>query len=324
MSKRSKTVFPSGEIPHLWVHGRTEYARNSSDNVSTRDGKLFSYAAEIGRIITVNKRIGKRVALLKDQTYSVTTSKHQSRMRQALHGNDIAVFHVDNLDISAEYPNASRSNHQQNLKGYADKIIAAAKTASRARSNREWRINALIVLVVGANGYARTFGYKPRFAVPSDIDLEALKLKAQQEAKRDAAKRAKRNAEMEVQRQAAITKFNAETLPIWLNGGAVDIGWNARDYTGTDYLRVNPAESSELQSSRGAIVPIEHVRRALRLIAALPAGIEWHSNSHTIHVGDYSISHGTADGTVIVGCHQFNRAEVERIASVLASVSATA
>lgn len=324
MSKRSKTVFPSDEIPHLWVHGRTEYAKNSSDNVSTRDGKLFSYAAEIGRIITVNKRTGKRVALLKDQTYSVTTSKHQSWTRQALHGNDIAVFRVDNLDISAEYPNASRSNHQQNLKGYADKIIAAAKTASRARSNREWRINALTALVIAANEYARTFGYKPRFAVPSDTDLEALKLKAQQEAKRDAAKHAKRNAEMEVQRQAAITKFNAETLPIWLNGGAVDNSYYARDYTGTDCLRVNPAESSELQSSRGAIVPIKHVRRALRLITAIPAGTAWHSNGHTISVGHYTIDEVTEDGTVIVGCHQFSRAEVERIASVLASVPATA
>jgi hypothetical protein len=308
---RTREVYPPQEIPHLWAHQSTRYARNSTGNVSLHGEVLYSYAEPIGRMMPINKRTGARVALFRDRTWSVTTSKHQHHMRCAVPNE---TFTVPDIGAgSGGYVTAP--DHKANLKNYADKIIALAKTATRARSRRDWAINTLEAMVSEANRY------KPKFTVPSDTGLEALKIKSQQEAKRDAAKRKALADARQKRNDEQYAKFINEYLPAWLAGGeriAFPSGRvEAYPASMTDYMRL---VGEEIETSRGARVPIAHVRRALKLIAALPAGVEWHSNGHTIHVGEYSINSVSADGTVKVGCHTFSAAEVQRIAALLPQV----
>lgn len=67
---------------HLWAHQAQSHARNQSGNRSFRDTMAFSYAAEIGRVVT-NKK-GERAFYLNTTDYSVTTSKHQSEVWRAI------------------------------------------------------------------------------------------------------------------------------------------------------------------------------------------------------------------------------------------------
>jgi hypothetical protein len=90
------------------------------------------------------------------------------------------------------------------------------------------------------------------------------------------------------------------------------------DLGGFDYARIS---GNDLETTRGARVPLEHAQRALPLILRVMAsGKEWHTNGHTIHLGHYSVTSISADGVLVIGCHRFARAEVARIAKMLESV----
>lgn len=302
---RTRTVYPPAEIPHLWAHQTTCTAKNSQGNVSFNGEILFSYAEDIGRIITHK---GEKIALFRDRSWSKTTSRHQLRMRSA--ANHLRSFTVQNI---GRYTSAL-IDHKENLAHYAAKIEKAATLAVRARSNREWRIRAMEAIVSEANSYAKLFGYKPKFVALDAEALEALKIKAAKEAKREEKRTAKRNAERQAQHNARMAEILAKDLPAWMNGGP-NVPFHLGDFTGTDYMRLR---GDEVETSRGARVPLAHVRRAMQLVMAIPLGTEWHSNGHTIPVGHYTIDRVDAAGTVFVGCHKFNRAEIERVRDLLA------
>lgn len=66
------------EVTHLWANESRNSAR--SGNVSFEGRTLYSYAAPIAKLVTVE---GRRAVLINPRKFSVTTSKHQSWARGA-------------------------------------------------------------------------------------------------------------------------------------------------------------------------------------------------------------------------------------------------
>ena len=74
----------------------------------------------------------------------------------------------------------------------------------------------------------------------------------------------------------------------------------------------------EIETSRGAKFPVEHAKRAYRLLAAIVTkGEGWQANGHTIPLGHFTVDRVKPDGTIIAGCHTVAWSEVEACAKVL-------
>jgi hypothetical protein len=87
--KRTKTVFTSREIAHVWANQSASFGRCPSS--MSFDGDAFkSYATVIARRIRAR---GKVAYVLDRASFSNSTSKHQSHVWRALAGSDKA-FHV--------------------------------------------------------------------------------------------------------------------------------------------------------------------------------------------------------------------------------------
>src|SRR5436190_24347448 len=95
--KRKKTVFDTGEIPHLWAHKVQESARNAQGNLYFDGETIYSYGSHfpIARHTVDNptKKNPKLAVLFTTRSYSVTTSGHVSAVRSAI-PKDVQVFHV--------------------------------------------------------------------------------------------------------------------------------------------------------------------------------------------------------------------------------------
>ena len=106
-------------------------------------------------------------------------------------------------------------------------------------------------------------------------------------------------------------------LDEWANGGAID-RWAFGGYDLPIRLRV---KGDELQTSRGASVPLAHAVKAFRVIKRLRSkGESYERNGHTIHLGHFALDAVDNAGNVRAGCHEVAWEEIQRVA-ILAGVN---
>ena len=76
-------------------------------------------------------------------------------------------------------------------------------------------------------------------------------------------------------------------------------------------------KGDELQTSRGARVPLDHAVKAFRVIKRLKTrGESYERNGHTIHLGHFALDAVDQQGNVTAGCHHVEWAEIERVATL--------
>jgi hypothetical protein len=118
-----------------------------------------------------------------------------------------------------------------------------------------------------------------------------------------------RRAEVQAAYQVLDDKKQEEKLADWLQGKQV---FNL--YTqGAAYLRIR---DSNLETSQGATVPLDHATRAFRFIRAVRASQRpWARNGHCVRVGHFQIDSIDGEGNIRAGCHNIQWSEIERIAN---------
>lgn len=312
-----RTVFGNSEIPHLWAHQTQDNARNGRNSLSFDGRRIYSYAELEGVIVDVShaRELGEssghvqRVALLNaNYRRSMTTSQHMSGIRRAC--QHMSTFTVPNLP--GRY--SDDIDHAANLKWYRDSILEDAKAVGRARSNKEWKLNAVLALVETANNYSQTFNLGVTFGNPFNAaDMAKYSAEIAEEQERNRVEEEKRAKEREKRLKKARAEYLAD-LTAWKGGASIRL-WRNSAIDEFDYMR---AEGEEIVTTQGARVPAEHVKRALRIVLRLiERGETYQRNGHTIPVGHYTVDSVDEQGTVRAGCHTFNRVEVVRIAHVL-------
>jgi hypothetical protein len=314
MNKRKKHVFDTGQIPHLWAHRTQDEARNRQGNLYFPGDTIYSYGSHFPIARHVTNDAGERAVLFTTATYSVTTSSHCSAVRSAI-PSGMRVFHVPNL-CPGRYSGSelTADDHAGNLTDYSDRIEKHVVTSARARSSyaKEWNQEHASHLRDEAFAYCEFFGLPvPGIPEVPELDSDALIAIRKREAKRAAekAEQTKRErVEALVRQQELITK------------------WRAGQYFGCFYdvpamLRII---GDEVQTSRGARFPISHAKRGLAFVRKVrESGQAYVRNGHTIHLGPYAIDRIEPDGTVKAGCHVVSWEEIERLAPVLDSFSAS-
>lgn len=305
MATRVKHVVGADMVAHLWAHKSQDWAGvgPGRGNFYFEGDTIYSYGSHfpIARHITHK---GKAAILFTTRDYSVTTAGHKHCVHSALSGLGIPAFYV--YDIYA--------GHKEHLADYAQRIAGIKAEYAKARTRKPEILDRLVSSVAQANAYATFFGLKTRFTIP-DLDkwsVECVGIQAKNEERRAQersrqAERWKKQAQENLERDAK----RAAALEAWVNGEPADFDF----YNLPVRLRI---KGDVLETSKGAEVPLDHAVRAFRVIKELyKAGQTYQRNGHSIHVGHFVIDSVDADGTVVAGCHRIERAEVERIATLV-------
>lgn len=261
---------------------------------------FYSYSTAIARRI---RHKGKEAFVLNDTSFSVTTSKHQSRVRRAIVGRP---FHFSagmgtQLDVTGA-----------DLFAYAlDQAALEKAKADKARGRKDWHLGRSGEWLEEAKRVAEFFGLRKKVDESAIEKLTAAKVRAE---KREAIANAKARKAMEAARKEREAKAR-ELLALWLAGDP-----EVQTYSLHDLPTQFRIEGEELVSSKGARVPLVDAERAIRFaLARREKG--WRENGETCPVGGYRLNSITPEG-VIAGCHRIAWAEVERLSALLQPVTA--
>lgn len=280
-----RTVVSPWEVGHLWAHQSQGYARSTSrGNVSFNGPTFYSYSTPIGYIET-NKH-GETAYLITTRRYSVTTSgKHMPAMTGAIPSGAI-VFHVKDVVTG-------RGSHAARLEEYANRISEIEAKIPRAKTRKDWLESERASLYAEARRYCQFFGLAEIFDGDTVAEITA---KAEAARKREAARQKRERAKLDRELRERYAKAAAE----WLAGGEND----AIYYHPDTFLRV---VGDEVQTSKGATVPLSHALRLFNLWANGQAKIGE-------RVGLYNVAK-IESKCLTIGCHVISTVEITRFAT---------
>jgi hypothetical protein len=292
-----KTVFDNDMVAHVWANRSQARGRSSNGHLYFEGDTIYSY----GRHFPIARHVDG-VVLFTIKGYSPTTECHKSRVLSACSHKQ--VFHVTDLT----------TGRKEHLADYKARIADAIRACVKARTNKPWRLQQLQELVSEANQYAENFDLKTRFALPNEQELieECRKIDARNKARE--ARRARKLQKQREEREARQREYFAkqeQLLEEWVDG--------ERDSCPYEYgfkirLRI---KGNELQTSRGASVPLDHAVKCFRVLKQLrERGETYQRNGHTIHLGHFALD-SFSDGIVRAGCHAVEWTEIERIANLV-------
>ena len=287
-------------LAHNWANQVKPSGKGS--NFYYDGPRLYSYGPHFTVGLLVETKRG-RIALLNSRRYSVSTTKHQSYAATA--ASHLTAFRVPCMGADAD-------SIAGNLAYYLERIEAGKKELLTARKYHAMRLEGLGALIREAalfaglfHGGAATARRKLRglASALADGGLFSDKEQARINAKITAAREAeeKLQARLEVEQAAKLVEDTA-ALEVWANGGEDRPPY----YTAAPTrLRIKGAA---VETSRGAVVSC----RAARILwAAIKAGREVVG----MVVDGYTVT--ALNGTLKIGCHVIERAEVERVGALL-------
>ena len=290
----------NSELAHLWAHQSQNQGTGSS--LSFSGPVLRSYSTAIGELVQTKDGT---LAVLNATIYSVSTSRHQHYMRQA-------VSHLPSVEVWGVRQGESEVV-PKDAKGRADKrwvreqiktsLTKAAEwmeRAGRARSPDVSRYSESQASYLVRNAETLAKWFKVRMP---KVELGDLVARAEEIRKQEAARRKRL--------EAKLLKENAEKIEAWQNnepGAFIPYG------VGKVFLRRrNPGlPESMVETSKGAVIPWDDALRLFRFaLARRKKG--WRRNGETFAVGPYQLDAVNKSG-IVAGCHRIGFDEMERLA----------
>jgi hypothetical protein len=293
MATREKRVVDAGMVAHLWAHKAQSEARVKQGNFYFRGDVIYSYGSHfpIARHVT-NKR-GEKAVLLTTCGYSVTTANHIDLVRRAC--SHMTVFHVRDV--------ADPDDRRDQFEDYSKRRLALMQSYAKAR--KTCILDSLRALTAEANAFAAFFGIRSRLKLPANANAMAEECDRVVKAERDRNKRA----------EAGAMRKAREQLDKWMAGELASVYCASRCFARLP-VRLRLA-GDELQTSLGARVPKADAIRAFKILRKLrKKAATYKRNGETIAVGPFSLDSMDESGTVKVGCHTIEWAEIERVAKL--------
>jgi len=193
------------------------------------------------------------------------------------------------------------------------RIETAVVTSARARSS--WSKQSYHKDALGLLVEVKEYGKFFRLRLPKLPVVPALDSKQMQAIRDREALAAAHKAEETRKAREEAAKREAEKIERWRAGENVGYLHNV-----PAMLRLT-SDKTEVETSKGARVPVSHAVRGLRFVRSVVArGEAFQTNGHTFHLGVYKIERIDADGTLTAGCHVISFAEIERFAPILESL----
>lgn len=317
----------NSQVAHIWAHQSADSATSHNGNFSFHGSHIDSYSTPVANIVEAAD--GRRVALVTNKTYSVTTSgKHMGPIYRALdYGRSfIPVFTVPFIGCRGgrNYPDSfdMAEVHAGNVEAFRAQYADMVATQTRRQS-----FIAETDVLAYLNAIANTAAdYCEAFALPVltfDTDTDAAAIAAKHAArntpaaiaKRKAARAAREAAKERREAREAAARFERDQdrrASFYAGTGA---GYGLTDATGGALLRV---KGDTLQTSLGAEVPLSHAVKVFQFVKLCrERGEGWARNGRTIRVGHFQVDRVMPCGDFVAGCHRINWHEVARLATLL-------
>lgn len=294
-------------VAHNWAHQTGRKQRGF--NMYYEGRTIYSYGPHFPLATLFDAPNGERVVLLNDDSYSISTSKHQGIVRRAIgyDGNGIgrkAVF-VPDLEAGGGY---AHTYYHQALA----RIPGLIELWQRARSRKPDYVREIESNVALANRVRELWQLEaelPEATMPADLAAYLEAHKAKIEADRQAREEAARKAAIEQD------KRDRRAIAKWLDGEDV-----RPPHTRVPYVRVVTSRQAGLygtmmagpwvQTSWGVTVPLKQALAVFRLaqrIRKAAADNTWRHPGFTPRkrhaLGDFHLDHVAANGDIRAGCH---------------------
>lgn len=290
-----KKVFSSNaELVHVWANNDDSTVYKKSGSMSCHFDKLYSYNTCIAEIV------GESV-IFNTYSYSNSTCKHQGHAQSATHGKNKIFLEIPSYNLRSLVFTQNDFNELV-VKTNRHWIARLLVKAERARLNGDTYKAEAYSIEQNLKRYAELIklNYEP-------LDLDHFKNEA-------IALDKGRKAQEKIRKAEKITE-QVEDLQRWRNGEDV------RSYFEVTALRI---KNDEIETTKGAKIPMEHAVRAFPLLKRLhekDQSIDL--SSHSIKLGYYTVSRVEKDN-LIVGCHSIPFSEIYAIANQLNLVEVTA
>lgn len=296
--KRVRRVHSVSQVIHIWAQRTQTNGESGKGNVYFEGDRLFDYGDHfcLGQFVTTPK--GELVCFLNSDSYSITTSGHQSSTAHAVPPG-IRKFKIPKAGYNRW---SNEIDLPAILKSYEARVLEKGLKAKRAISpaNKGWHASDANDLRDESIELAALFDHP--YTAPEVTEAVATGLRHRAEAL------AKEKAEAEKHRLE-----DAEEFQKWLAGTSDHCPWSwARDEKGSAVMRV---KGDKLQTSMGAEVPLAHAVRVFQFVKKCRAeGLDWKRNGKTIRVGHFQVDEIKANGDFKAGCHFFTWQQVETAA----------
>jgi len=279
-----KTVFTDlSAIAHLWANKAQYNARTSTSNFYFNGGTIYSYGSHFPIARHTESTNGEKAVLFTERSYSVTTSKHISIVRQAT--NHLNVIYCYNPE----------SSHDQNFGSWKIEVENIASMLLKAKKPEKY-LSEIERVKYKAEKYASFFGIE----IPASL-VAVLNIgnKAQYQEYNDNKQAIAQAQELKAKKENE--KRHKKALTEWLKGKT------HRLYThnGYDYLRLL---NGKVETTQAVEIPVNVAIDLYNKIKdnALKVGEQWLS---------YPIL-GTGKETKI-GCHNFKTSYLLQFGSKL-------
>lgn len=303
--KRKRRVFPTDEVPHLWIHQAQEDARNKQYNLYFEGPTIYSCrdSFPVASIVTRGK---KKAVLVTARTCGARTAWHIWAAKRAI-PDKVPQFCVPNVKLWHE-------EHKDNLAHYLEEITTLLQRSGKALSEHgaTYPLSRATKLVLECRAYCQFFGIKkPKLPELPVISEERMSRLRHNDATRPSpthawGRRIRRGSYLQTPSEPVGARIDR-----WLKGGHAYTG----DFPDT-LLRI---KEDQVETSMGARFPVADMLRSVGMFrGVLAAKREW--TPHGLmqpKLGYYPISMITVDGAVHAGCHVVKREAIERVLAEL-------
>lgn len=322
-----KKVFNSLDmVCHVWAQRNQEYGRTSNNNIFFRGDTIYSYGHHFPLATFIEDANGVEYVLYNDDSYSVSTSNHQSILRRAT--GHYSRINCDTKTIKYIVDN-SHNKHDKRFKKSlqshvvknVESIIATqAQSASKRRAAhlKQDDITTAIACYNNACKLLSVYSVKMPKRVTNKIEeLQSdTKNVYEKHCKELIAADKKRKREQKKREQERQAKAK-EAVAVFISGEKLDYE-QTRALTCLQDVYMRPEADGNIYTTQRASFPIEHAIKAFEFIRACKdKGEMWQRNGKTIRLGNFQIDRIDESGNVRAGCHFVKWQEIERVATVL-------
>lgn len=285
------------EVCHIWASRSQDEGR--AGNISFNKDVLLSY-----HWWSMAKFINENTVLVRNWSYSSSTSKHLNYMRSAIpdYYRQISVYEPAERYTFETDHNKNIIDFQNRIKVCFDRFKTAIKYKSMYYGSQQSIISEM-------KNYCKLFN----LPVPKYSKYNLNKDIYQVELTRQNEKLKVLELQKEEKRQKLLEQYKGELLIAqekWIKGEINQTSWyvkEIRNYLHFDktYLRV---KDNTIETSKGANVPLKEAEILYRMI-------QRQENIKGHRIGNYTVI--GMNGKLKIGCHEIERDEIERIAKLL-------
>lgn len=314
-----KRVFDNRMCAHIWAQQTQDEGRSNNGNLYFRGATIYSYGSHFPLGVIYQDK-----AILNSSDYSNSTAEHKGYVRSAVRQQTVLYTDTRTIRIFADasiYAERELKSRVTNLhtEHVCQQYDLVMKKAAKARQNLPLYLRQAEGILYGARNFFNELGWTVPDTIQRMIEeftnnqsgiLQSFK---QRLAEIDAANKKREAEALEKAKFAALLWRENKTLS---QSEKYDLQRSEKIF-----LRINEADK-RIETSKGAVFPIEHAKRAFVFIKETKmyinnekGALSW--DDKNLQLGHFRIDKIFANGDVKAGCHFVEWDEIERCARAL-------